>query len=303
MPVDTSIEEIHYQTGTLSIHGLACGDQQSEVILCLHGWLDNAASFSPLMSCLQGRRVIAIDLPGHGLSSHRSPDAHYHFVDWVYDLVQLFEVNGWQKIDILGHSMGGMIASAFAAVFPEKVKSLTLIDSIGFICNEEIHTSRQLRQGLLSRLKGSPVTAAKTNFENKQKRNHATIESAVNARVIISGLAREHAQIIVRRGIRREENGYAWRADERLKMLSPYRLTTKQAEQLISDIHCPVLLIHASKGLNMVSSALEHFAPFFKDLHCRQLPGGHHIHMEHPQQTAELIRSFILTSELFGTSS
>ncbi|WP_019615179.1 alpha/beta fold hydrolase [Psychromonas ossibalaenae] len=295
MPADTSIQEIHYQIDTLSIHGLACGDPQSEIILCLHGWLDNAASFSSLMPCLSGRRVIAVDLPGHGLSSHRSPDAHYHFVDWVYDLLQLFAVNDWNKIDIVGHSMGGMIASAFAAAFPEKVKSLTLIDSIGFICSEEIHTSRQLRQGLLSRLKGA--NAAESNLKHKsaqKRRNHATIESAVNARIIVSGLDREYAQIIVKRGLRREESGYAWCTDQRLKMLSPYRLTTKQAEQLIGDIQCPVLLIYASQGLDMVSRALDHFASFFKDLRCRQLPGGHHIHMEHPEHTAELIHSFIL---------
>lgn len=290
-------KDIHYDLGDLSIAGITSGDQNAEVVLCLHGWLDNAASFTPLMPYLPHRQVIAIDWAGHGFSSHRSTDAHYHFLDWVYDLLQLFEYNQWQAIDIVAHSMGGMIASAFAAAFPEKVKSLTLLDSIGFISAEAQQSTKQLRQGLQSRLKNSTVSLQKQSANrqriSKVKSAHQTLDSAVKARVSASDMAYEQAKIIVERGLHKNEKGYVWRADSRLRMTSPYRLTLAQAEQFIKDIACPVQLVHGLNGLDMVTSGIKHFGPMFQHFTCYELAGGHHVHMEQAEKTATLIADFI----------
>ena len=292
------IEEVCYDIGLLSLHGLACGSDERDIVLCLHGWLDNAASFTPLMPYLTNKRIIAIDWPGHGFSSHRSEDAHYHFIDWVYDLLQLFELNDWQNIDIVAHSMGGMVASAFSAAFPEKVKSLTLLDSIGFINAEAEKTTAQLRQGMMSRLKGS-ANYQKNQFQNKNIRKaksiHPSADSAIKARVSVSDMNYQQAKIIVKRGLVKEGQGYIWRADSRLRNVSPYRLTLSQAEQFICDIQCPVQLIHGSKGLDMVTSGISHFGPLFKNFVYYDITGGHHVHMEQPQATAELINTFIAT--------
>ena len=63
-------------TLTLSIPGfsIACkiwGNPDKPTILALHGWLDNANSFAPLATYLESDfQVVAVDLPGHGHSSH-----------------------------------------------------------------------------------------------------------------------------------------------------------------------------------------------------------------------------------------
>ena len=277
------LDKVCYDLGQQQLHGLSCGNPGDDIVLCLHGWLDNAASFVPLMPYLPGKQVIAIDWPGHGLSTHRSSDAYYHFIDWVYDLLQLFDVNHWGAVDIVAHSMGGMIASAFAATFPEKVKSLTLIDSIGFINANAEQTTRQLRQGMLSRLQG----------RKKQKNLHTSEESAINARVSVSDLRYQDAALIVKRGLKKSGDGYTWRADSRLRMISPYRLTLGQAEQLIRDIAVPVQLIYGEQGMDMVASGIRHFGPLFKNFTSHALPGGHHVHMEQPQQTARQVLAFI----------
>jgi pimeloyl-ACP methyl ester carboxylesterase len=302
MPLEMNIENINYPLDELSIAGLACGDKNAEIVLCLHGWLDNAASFTPLMPFMfdkvlsskgfKERRIIAIDWYGHGFSSHRSADAHYHFIDWVYDLLQLFEANQWQNIDIVAHSMGGMIASAFAAAFPEKVKSLTLLDSIGFISAEADQSTKQLRQGLQSRLKNSALYLSRQKIK-KGKSLHPSLDSAVKARVAVSDMNYQQAKIIVERGLLQSEQGFLWRADSRLRMTSPYRLTLSQAEQFIKDINCPVQLIYGSKGIDLVSTGIKHFAPMFKDFSRYELEGGHHVHMEKPEETAKLIANFI----------
>ncbi len=289
-----SVEEVNFTFDTMSLRGIACGSKEKKdnIVLCLHGWLDNAASFLPLMPYFQknlvGKYIIAIDWPGHGNSSHKSIDAHYHFIDWVYDLLQLFELNQWQKVDIVAHSMGGMVASAFAAAFPEKVKSITLLDSIGFISTEAEQTTTQLRDGMLSRFKNNA-----RQLSQQSKKYHSNAESAIKARVAVSDLKYEQAKVLVARGLLQEEKGFSWRTDSRLRNISPYRLTLKQAEQFTRDIKCPVQLIYASKSTDKLNTALSVYSPLFKHFTRIKLEGGHHVHMEKPEKVADLVKHFL----------
>jgi pimeloyl-ACP methyl ester carboxylesterase len=287
--VNYKVEEVSFNLGELTLTGLAFGDLNDELVLCLHGWLDNAASFLPMMPYLKGKRVIAIDWTGHGFSSHRSADAHYHFIDYVYDLLLLWESNQWQQIDIVAHSMGGMISSAFAAAFPEKVKSLTLLDSIGFISSEAEESTEHLRKGMLSRLKNNMQLSS----SSKKKKLHPNLDSAINARVQVSDLKFEQAKLLVERGSVERDNGFVWRSDSRLRNTSPYRLTLAQAKQFIQDIKTPVQLIYGDKGLSFVQSGLKEFAPLFGNFTSHKLMGGHHFHMEEPEQTTRQILEFI----------
>lgn len=278
-----TMKTIEFYVNGQHISALSNGNSQQPILLCLHGWLDNAASFQPLTPYLSAYHVIAIDWPGHGLSSHRSVDAHYHFLDWVYDLISLFRSQQWQKIDIVAHSMGAMVASAFSAAFPEYVKSLTLIDAIGMLTSDAKSTTEQMRKGFLSRL----------NRHVKPKNKHANFESAVAARVSVSDLKAEHAALIVERGLEQTDDGFIWRSDSRLRATSPYRFTMAQAKQLVTDITVPVQLVYGDKGMDMVTSGIECFAPLFKTLQVHKLLGGHHVHMEQAEQTAKLINQFI----------
>lgn len=283
MATSDVVKPVGFDVNGRKVSGISYGDEQGPLLLCLHGWLDNAASFQPLMPYLSNYHVIAIDWPGHGLSDHRCADAHYHFLDWVYDLISLFRSQQWQAIDIIGHSMGGMVASAFAAAFPEHVKSLTLIDCIGVLTSDEAATTKQLRKGLLSRL----------TRDNKAKKYHINLNSAVAARVLVSDLSTDNATLIVERGIEQTKAGFIWRADIRLRSTSPYRFTLAQAEQLVTDISTPVQLLYGSKGMEMVTKGLKCFGPLFKNLQVHELIGGHHVHMEQAEQAAKLINAFI----------
>ena len=311
MSLMNNVKPVSYQLSALTLKGLARVSEQASadkqnVVLCLHGWLDNAASFLPLLSCFEHNNIIAIDWPGHGHSEHRSAGAHYHFFDYVYDLLELCEVNQWQQVDIIGHSMGGMIGTAFAAAFPEKVRSLTLIDALGFICADEKKATQQLRSAMTARFKNHQAIAI-------NKARTFSKATAVKARLSVSDLAEENATLLVERALKQktvalktlgQDNSseevqekltqYCWRSDNRLRTLSPYRLTLGQAKQLMQDIQCPVKLIYASRGLTMIPEYLPTAKKLIKNFSIVKLEGGHHIHMEQPNQVAKVIEQFLI---------
>ncbi len=311
MPNNMKVEEVSYQLDDLTLTALACGEHEHEQspVLCLHGYLDNAASFLPLMQeaiqhdCLTHRHIIALEWPGHGHSEHRSVGAHYYFFDYVSDLLALFTKNNWQAIDIVAHSMGGMVASAFAAAFPEKVKSLTLIDSLGFICAPAEQATNQLRQGILSRNKKVNVSRAFSE------------DTAVKARLNVCDLQEPHAKLIVQRSLVKVSDKarsktetttkstdpsplFSWRSDPRLRTISPYRLTLAQAQQLLSDIKCPVQLVYGDKGMDMVKKGLSLFSSCLTDFTSIKISGGHHVHMEQTEQLYNLLNNFYQANKI-----
>ena len=111
----------------LDIHGLKFGDGE-EIVIALHGWLDNSASFAPMLTnVLSNQTWYCIDFAGHGLSSWRSPQAHYYFIDYVDDVYAFINALNIKKVHLVGHSMGAMVAGLFASCFSEYVRSVSFI--------------------------------------------------------------------------------------------------------------------------------------------------------------------------------
>ncbi|NQZ05910.1 MAG: alpha/beta hydrolase [Algicola sp.] len=277
------MKETSFRLPHITLAGFTNGNVGKPPLLLLHGWLDNAGSFETMLPYLSRFHVIAVDLPGHGLSQHRSLDAHYHFVDWVYDVSQLIEHLHWDSLSIVGHSMGGSIATVVAAALPQKIKNIVLIDSIGLMTTPATQTCEQLRQGINSRVR----------LAGKDKPRHPTFESAMLARVLVGDLKEEQVSILLKRGLEVCNDGYRWRSDQRLRTHSVMRFTFEQATNLINNIQCPVLMIEGDKGAKMVKRNRELYQAHFADLHCNHMPGGHHCHMEYPETAAQLVNDFI----------
>ena len=78
------------------------------------------------------RRVIAPDGRGHGdtrTSAASGPDSPYHLDQLVEDLAQFLNALDLMRVDLLGHSLGGMVAMRFALEYPDRVRSLVLMDT------------------------------------------------------------------------------------------------------------------------------------------------------------------------------
>lgn len=127
---NTMIEfSIQAQRG--EIKALRLGNPYGMPVLALHGWLDNAASFIPMAPFLAQHNIIAMDFLGHGGSAHIPKGYDYAFADWMHDILDVLDALEWQQAHLLGHSLGGALATAVAAGAPERILSLALIESLG----------------------------------------------------------------------------------------------------------------------------------------------------------------------------
>ena len=94
------------------------GDPNGTPVVLIHGYTDNARDWVPLIPYLSKHfHLIVVDLRGHGRSS--KPDCCYTLPDFAYDIVLLLDTLGVRQADIVGHSLGSMIAQVFAEDWPE----------------------------------------------------------------------------------------------------------------------------------------------------------------------------------------
>ncbi|TDF39623.1 alpha/beta hydrolase [Alteromonadaceae bacterium M269] len=277
------MQEISFQLSHRRINGLAFGDPTKPLIVALHGWLDNAASFIPLSEHLSDYYLVAIDFVGHGHSEHRSPDAHYHQMDFVQDLHEIVESQMWDDFILLGHSMGGIVGSLYASSFPEKVTKFISIEAFGPITKEAEVSAQQLRDSIESRIR----------LRDRSAKHPTSFSQAVQARINAGYMEPSSAELLVERNLSKQDDILKWRTDRRLRTISSVRLTHSQAEFFMRNLTMPVMVIHGTKGFDQVRGFVESRQEWVKDLTIENCPGGHHLHMDEPQPVSQVISEFL----------
>lgn len=111
------------------IAGLEWGPSDGKPVLALHGWMDNANSFEPLVHYLPANlHIVAFDFAGHGLTSHLGPGAYYTSLSFMADILQVVYYLKWEKFSIIAHSMGAIVAITFTAHFQDRIENLITLD-------------------------------------------------------------------------------------------------------------------------------------------------------------------------------
>ena len=142
--------------------GAICYEEKGtgEPLILIHGvGLDHAMWEQQVKSLSGHYRVIVYDMLGHGGSSH--PPGPYSLSQFVAQLDALMTELAVEKAHIVGFSMGGMVAQAFALTHKEKMKTLTIMSAVA-------NRTAQQQQSILSRVE-----------EVKEKGPEATIEPAI----------------------------------------------------------------------------------------------------------------------------
>lgn len=264
-----AFEEVRLSLPHIEVAAHLYGPENGQPVIALHGWLDNAATFSRLAPLLDGLRIVALDLPGHGHSDHRPSGAAYNIWDYVHDVLQTAEQFGWQRFSLLGHSMGAIVAVLLAGAMPERVERLALIDGVVPFTGEAAGAPQKLGESLRALLK----------VDHKRKPVYATFEQAVAARMKgVGAVSWEAAELLAQRGLMPVPGGYTWRTDARLMLPSPLRLSQAHAQAFIQAVACPASLVLAEQGLLVDPDLRELVQSLPFELH--HLPGGHHLHLD-----------------------
>lgn len=276
------------KTFTISIPGFtigckAWGNPKHPPMIALHGWLDNANSFDLIAPLLQDHfYIVAIDLPGHGLSSHLPEGCVYHFIDGIFNVLAISKALGFDKIHLLGHSMGACLASLIGGIVPDKILSLVLIEALGPFSEPEDRCYEQLAK----------FQFQQDNLPVKKERHYASMALAAKVRAIKGYLTIKEAEILCERGVREENNIFYWRHDRRLLHASPLKMTEGQILSCLSQITAKSCLIWGEDGFSFGEELVRAREKSVKNLVIHRLNGGHHLHMEYPQMVSDCIRSF-----------
>ena len=280
-------QEISVPTRNGCFAALAWPNPGAPRLMCLHGWLDNAASFLPLGPLLADFDMVALDFAGHGHSDHRPAGARYYMMDNIWDLDAVLDALGWPDCHLLGHSLGGVVASTYTAAAPERVNRLVALDGLGPLSARPGDTVSRLRASLASFRKS-----------RGKLRDYAHIEEAARTRQRASGLPLDAARLLCKRSMSRHSGVYRWRTDPELNWRSPLLMSEEQVLDMLAAISAPTLSITASP-LNewMNSAVMKKRLATVPDCTGHFIEGHHHFHMDQPQQTAQLILDFLNAPE------
>ena len=276
--------ELEIELSHLRLAARAFGDPALPKLLALHGWLDNAASFDRLAPLLSTHfHIVALDLPGHGRSAHRPPGIWYHYIDYLGDVLVAADALGWESFGLLGHSLGGAIASMIAGVAGARIERLLLIEALGPMTLPPEQTLVHLQKSLGERGQVGTLRV----FANEAE--------AAQARMRGNGLSlsRAAAMALIERGTMAVAGGVSWSSDQRLTLTSPVRYTEEQILNVLGGIKAPTLLVLAEPSPPVLSdSMISRRVTAVPGIHVVRIPGSHHLHLEDPQPVAAAILEF-----------
>uniref|UniRef100_A0A8D3AS95 Serine hydrolase like n=1 Tax=Scophthalmus maximus TaxID=52904 RepID=A0A8D3AS95_SCOMX len=192
------------------IRGKVWGPDHGRPVLCLHGWADNCGSFDTLIPLLPREcRYVAVDLAGHGRSSHRPAGVLYSALAYVADVHRVVDALHLKKFSIISHSMGECSTGidCFSALYPEMVDALVFLDSYGFLPTDTVQfTHLRLRNSLQSL--------------NEKKRRVYTYKEAVERLLAANPtLSEQSVHILFERGLVEVEGGFVFSRDLRVNFV------------------------------------------------------------------------------------
>lgn len=245
-------------------------------VFALHGWQDNAASFAALGQALERQQsncqLIAIDLPGHGHSSHFPPSQFYNLWDYIPVLVARLEL-AKSPVWLLGHSLGGMLSTLLAALRPDLVQGVITLDIVGLATDPADRQLERYITSLTEQLQPlKPLVPA------------ANLTAAIARRARIGSPATASAvECLTLRGVRSEGEGDAaewyFRLDPKVRIGSVWRMSDDQAKALAARLACPWHAILGETGF-FSSNIVERLRLELPITTVTWWPGGHHFHME-----------------------
>jgi len=279
----------------LTLRGLNChvrqwGHPDGRPLLLLHGWMDNSASYQFLADALgPGWRLIAPDWRGFGLSEW-APGGSYAYTDYLADLDALVDALKLKPaFDLLGHSLGGYIASMYAAARPRRVARLVNVEGMGLRARQGAEAPEYL-SAWLDEVKASRMPKTYPDFDDLSRRilkNNPWLDEG-------------RADFVARHWATETVPGMVTLlADPGHNHRLPDLFRLDEALALWGAIQCPMLWVEAEESRNMErhhitpEGLIERRGSVKTARLARIAKAGHMVHMEQPEALARLVEEFL----------
>jgi pimeloyl-ACP methyl ester carboxylesterase len=280
---------VKLETG-LAYHVLEWGSaaRADQTVVLLHGFLDLAWGWEETVASGLGGRfhVLAPDLRGHGDSDRVAAGGYYHFADYVADVASLIDELAGARVSLVGHSMGGSVASYYAGTFPERVQRLALLEGLGPPEDTLPAPDRMLHW----------ITGWRNSLEREPRRYSSVEEAAERLRQNDVGLSVELSLRLAERGTELLSDGTRrFKHDPVHLTRGPYPFRVEVAKTFWQRVRCPVLAIDGSESafagrLIDVEKRLGYFA----NVERRTLQGAGHMMQRHrPRELGRLLLEFL----------
>ena len=272
----------------LGYHLLEWGDGDHTVVL-IHGFLDTAWGWQPMVEAAlaAGFHVVAPDMRGHGDSDWIGPGGYYHFPDYLADLHEVVAQVGRTRVSLVGHSMGGSIASYYAGAFPERVHRLALLEGLG---------PPETKEPMPARV--ATWLAAWKKVRERSPKSYASVDEAA-ARIVEHDplVSKEVARFLAEKGTTTALGGrIRFKHDPLHATPGPIGFSLATAEQFWRRVKCPTLLVAGAQSMMRHGPAEEaRREKCFGHGRRAIVDGAGHMMQRHqPQKLGELLRGFLL---------
>ncbi len=290
--MDMEPKEHFFVHDGLKIHFWEWGDPNEETIVFVHGVRDQGRSWEHFISSMIERgyplgHAVAIDLRGHGDSEWPATGRGYQHEDFLTDLAGLLRHLNKDPLTIIGHSLGGSMALLYAGVFPEKVKSLVLLESLGPFARSDDEVPEIIAERLTGRNYIEipfPYSSLEAAAKGLQKRFP-----------LIPDAAAMHMALY---GTKKRGDNYLWKYDPVLRYRTNTALSEGQVEAFIRRVKCPILFVYGTES-DFMKSVRGPRVKLFNNARVVPLEGaGHHIPHEKPRELAEIVVPFLIDGDM-----
>ncbi len=282
----------------LSYHVLQWGTPSPDKtpLVMVHGWMDVAASFQFVVDALKDDHwVIAPDWRGFGLTDV-PPTDNFWFPDYLADLDQLLDhLVGPRPVNLLGHSMGGHVATLYAGIRPARIHRLINLEGFGLPATRPAQAP-----GRLAKWMDELKALHRGDIDLKP---YPSIE-AVAQRLIKTNprLGSDKAQWLAQHWARANAHG-EWRilGHAAHKVVNAQLFKTDETQAIYERITAPTLCVVASsdsisqwwKDIYTLEEFKQRIAAVPHIRHAVMEDAGHMLHHDQPEALARLIEEFL----------
>jgi pimeloyl-ACP methyl ester carboxylesterase len=277
--------------GGLHVHYRDEGNPNGPVLLLVHGYSASAADWDAWASRLgDAYRIIAIDLPGHGLT--RTPKGYKASTDGFVETVEALATRlALPKFVIAGNSMGGGVAWNYALAHPDRVSGLVLVDSVGWPPRPR-RADEDKKGALIFKLLSNPVSRQIIkNLDNRSFAKQGLESAFIDKSLVSPALVDRYTDLSRAPGHR----------DILLEIeQAPHNVATPER---LAAIHVPTLIMFGEQDHLIPAEDGKTFADAIPGSTLILYPGVGHVPMEQiPDKSAADLKAW-LASKGLGAST